>query len=121
MKYEKRKKNKTVNAVQLNNLGDAERILSQCDHVLFIDEIFWGSPGNERNGYIRFVSARVETFVLDEGDYFAWDDDNVWTMPADKFEKKFEPVRATVYGGFTTSTSDFARYTLPHPPNYYPG
>lgn len=120
MKYEKRKKSKTVDAVQLNSLADADKILKDCQYVLSIADAYWSSK-NEDHAYISMCLLDGEELFMYKGEYLAWDDKNVWTMPADKFEKKFEPMRATVYGGFTTSTSDFARYTSPHPPNHYPG
>lgn len=91
MKYEKRKKSKAVDAVQLNSLADAERILKDCQHIYGIRVTSgWVLNDDERNR-IEFALASEYITAL-QGQYIAWDDKSVWTMPADKFEKKYECV-----------------------------
>lgn len=91
MKYEKRKKSKTVDAIQLNSLADAEKILKDCPHVYGIRvKTGWVLNDDERN--CIEVALASEYIQVHQGQYVAWDDKNVWTMPADKFEKKYESV-----------------------------
>lgn len=97
MKYEKRKKSKVIDAVQLNSLADAEKILKDCPHVYGIKVTTWLANDTKSNNVM--LSLASEYLTVFQSEYFAWDDKNVWTTPADKFEKKYERVAPSFNGG----------------------
>jgi hypothetical protein len=90
MKYEKRKKNKTVDAVQLNSLADVDKVFKDCPHVEELVDAYW-HPSDPGGSYVVFnFSEKYNELSIDNGRYLVWDDKNVWVMSANKFEKKYE-------------------------------
>jgi hypothetical protein len=107
MKYEKRKRTRTVDAVQLNSLTDIDKILKECKHVRRLAEARWDMKDPEDCWAIVVLSEMSEPIPLNSGEYFVWDDKHVWTMEQEAFEDRYEsvPISYSIPSIYTTSSS----------------
>jgi len=113
MKYEK--KSRVVDAIQVNNLRDAQTVLDNAPTVLGVIDIYINTDG-EYDQYVKFIDFSGYHIVY-LGQYVIWDSEGIRVMDKNKFEKKYRPSHSNNLT-ISTSTSpglisgtDFVKYT----------